>query len=151
MASEPYPVNFIDFEDFCSHGSIPSNSEILFQMKSERDIDRSTSLLVYISHAWLRSHPIDEGWDGNPHPDDTQGRKFNLCVDGISKIKNTLAPKLEKCYLWIDYTCTPAGDKGKFRERLTNIVSMCDCMFTPIVGEWSCDAKPRVSTLSMLL
>ena len=78
-------------------------------------IDRSEYLAVFISHFCLRGWPGADGWDGRPHLDNANADNFKLCVDGIEKIKKTIAPGARQCYIWLDFGSmdqdgNPAGE-----------------------------------------
>jgi hypothetical protein len=99
------------------------------------DIDRSKSLVVFISHRWLRANSLAPGWDGQPHPDNTNGDVFKLCVEGIYALKQSVAPQLAYCYIWMDYCCIDQ-DKDTSATRLIDLKTVMegvDCVFTPII------------------
>lgn len=105
-------------------------------------IDRNNSFLIFVSHCWLRGHPAAEGWRGDPHPDNLAGDKYHLCARGIEMLKRDFAPRVQNCYIWLDFGCinqdgNPAGEL----EQLDLLVQCCDCIFTPIVDtdheQWS--------------
>lgn len=124
--SAAFDLQFIEFEDFKSGGQFPRYFKS-GGLHGLDEIDRKDSLIVYISHRWIR------GYDGRSHPDDEEGHKFNLCVNGISKIKEFLAKEVSKCYIWMDYCC-----RNEFgREHHQSAILFADCMFTPIYGSWS--------------
>jgi hypothetical protein len=96
------PIRFISFSKFKEVGKFPrfpNNSNICVNVD---DIDLENSLLVFISHSWLRSWSGAEGWDGNPHPDNATGGKYDLCVDGIKQIIKIYPQDLKNVtYGWI--------------------------------------------------
>lgn len=105
--------------------------ELTFALKQLTQEEYDRSLIVFISHCWLRGWSGAEGWDGRPHPDNAAGDKFTLCVRGIEKVKRGMAPDMEQVYIWLDYGCidqdgNPAGEL----KLLDKMVS--DCIFTPI-------------------
>ena len=53
-------------------------------------INRKESLLVYISHTWLRIGKQCPGWAGFLHPDNDFGEKYKLCVEAVQKLWDTL-------------------------------------------------------------
>ena len=130
------PIRFIKFDDFKTLGSMPRYPEQRELCVNLSDInDRDDSLMIFISHGWLRGWDGAEGWDGRPHPDNVNHDKYKLCVSGISKILSTLAPGMSNCYIWLDFGCIdqsvdPAGEL----KQLDEIVRCCDCIFTPIHG-----------------
>lgn len=129
------PIRFINFKDFCRLGHLPrfpDNENITCSLES---IDRNKSFLVFISHCWLRGHPGTEGWDGKAHPDNANNDKFKLCAEGIKQLKDSQAPRMKECYIWIDFGCMNQDDKEKMTEELEHydrIIQYCDCLFTPI-------------------
>lgn len=87
-----------------------------------------------LMYARLRGWPGAEGWEGRPHPDNKKHEKFDLCKRGILQAWRSLAPKMTKCYIWLDFGCMnqdadPAGEL----KQLHDIVGSSDCLFTPIV------------------
>jgi len=134
------PIRLIDFNKFINCGSFPrypENKSITTTLDAVMD-HRDSSLIIFISHCWLRGYPGAEGYDGRPHPDSKNGDKYRLIVDGIQKIKQELAPDMTHCYVWLDFGCmdqdgNPAGEL----KQLDKIVQCCDCLFTPIYDpEW---------------
>ncbi len=134
-------IRFIDFETFKKHGTFPRNPENQTLTITLRELlpQYEDSLIVFISHNWLRGWPGAVGFDGRPHPDDSKGGKFELCVDGIEQIKTNLAKGMKKCYLWLDYACIDqnngAAAAGYIIKWLQSIVKISDCLFTPIVDD----------------
>eukprot|EP01038_Epipyxis_sp_PR26KG_P005341 gene5341-7411_t len=109
------------------------------------EINRDESLLILLSHNWLRGHISP------PHPDDEDNHKLQLCIEGIDKIRKSFAPGMRKCFIWIDFSClnqdaNPASDIILY---LKTIVSVCDLIFTPIHDEtWNQWSLPsNITTL----
>ena len=129
------PIRLIDFNKFVECGSFPrfpENQNITTTLDAVMD-HRDSGLIIFISHCWLRGYAGAEGYDGRPHPDSKNGDKFRLIVNGIKRIKQTLAPDMKHCYVWLDFGCmdqdgNPAGEL----KQLDKIVQCCDCLFTPI-------------------
>jgi hypothetical protein len=140
------PIRFIPFEQFRAVGSFPrfpNNSNICVNLE---DIDAENSLLVFISHCWLRGWSGAEGWDGRPHPDNSTGGKYELCADGIGMIMKNFAPGFKSCYIWLDYGCIDQdGDPAGELKQLDKIVGVCDCLLTPI---YDADHASRMSLTS---
>jgi hypothetical protein len=91
------------------------------------------SLIIFISHCWLRGWEGAEGWDGRPHPDNAKGSKYDLCVKGVELILKSMAPEMKHCYIWLDYGCIDQdGDPAGELKLLDKIVQVSDCIFTPI-------------------
>jgi hypothetical protein len=55
-------------------------------------------LLIFISHGWLTGFAGAEGWDGRPHPDNAEGGKYELIVEGVEKMLKALAPGMKNCF-----------------------------------------------------
>lgn len=53
---------FIDFERFKAAGAIPRYPECEQSCVDIAQLDRSSSLVVFVSHRWLRADPGAEGW-----------------------------------------------------------------------------------------
>jgi hypothetical protein len=127
------PLRFIPFERFREVGSFPrfpDNSNVCVDLD---DIDVENSLLIFISHCWLRGWSGAEGWDGRAHPDNATGGKYELCVDGIEQIMKIYAPGFGKCHVWCDYGCIDqSGNPAGELKQLNKIVGVCDCLLTPV-------------------
>jgi hypothetical protein len=129
------PIRLISFDDFVQCDTFPrypENKDITITLDEVMG-HRDKSLIVFISHCWMRGYPGAMGYDRRPHPDNKEGSKYFLIVDGIRKIKKDLAPGMDFCYVWLDYGCmdqdgNPAGEL----KQLDKIVQACDCLFTPI-------------------
>ena len=131
-------IELDSFKALSSFPRYPENKDLCVDITT---IDRSESLVVFISHCWLRGWSGADGWDGRPHPDNANADKFKLCVEGIEKTKKILAPGARQCYIWLDFGCmdqdgNPAGELKQLDEIMRN----ADCIFTPIFGE---DRTPR--------
>jgi hypothetical protein len=127
-----YPfIKIIPFAAFCSLDHFPrfpddAHCTLSLSKLTVEEYDRS--LMVFVSHCWLRGWSGAEGWDGRPHPDTADGEKYKLCVDGIDKIMKSMASGMQNCYLWLDFGCidqdgNPAGEL----KMLDRIVGVCDC------------------------
>ena len=116
-------------------------------------IDRENAMVIFISHCWIAGfngrdddgNVIDEfiakNWRGYPHPDTKENDKFKLEKEAIKRVWKHLAPGMQKCYIWHDFSCmdqngNPAGEL----KQLDKIVEACDCILTPVVDlqheEW---------------
>ena len=100
-------------------------------------IDRSTSIIIFISHTWQRSHEKCADWNGNPHPDTVSNEVYQLCVRGISQLLAEYAPAIRYCYIWMDYCCLNQNNclTPELGEDLIHIIRHSDCLFTPIADE----------------
>lgn len=130
------PIRLIDFEDFKKLDSMPRYPEKKDLCVNLKDVDRSSALIIFISHCWLRGWSGADGWDGRPHPDNITHDKFKLCVQGIDMVCKGFGPDFTKAYVWLDFGCinqdgSPAGEL----KQLDEIVRNCDCLFTPVCGE----------------
>jgi hypothetical protein len=90
------PIKFIPFEKLKELGSTPRFRENRNLCVVLEEIDLETSLLIFVSHCWLRGYAGAKGWDGRPHPDNAEGGKYNLIVEGVEKMLKELAPIYEK-------------------------------------------------------
>eukprot|EP01041_Mallomonas_annulata_P003568 gene3568-7095_t len=126
-------ICLISFDDFIACGAFPRNPDLKNLCKDYSCVDRNHSMIIFISHSWLRGYNGAEGWDGRPHPDTAAADKFNLTVEGIAKIMNVMAPGMKQCYIWMDFMCTNQdGDPAKELKQFDQIIKNTDCIFTPI-------------------
>jgi hypothetical protein len=130
------PIRFIPFEQFKELGSTPRLPENRNLCVVLEEIDLETSLLIFVSHCWLRGFAGAEGWDGRPHPDNAEEGKYKLIVEGVEKMLKVFAPGMKNCFLWLDYGCIDQnGDPAGELKQLDKIVEVCDCLLTPIYDE----------------
>lgn len=130
------PIRFIDFERFKTLTEMPRFPENQDLCESMESIDRENSLVIFISHCWMRGHPATPGYDGRPHPDNEDHDKFKLCLSGIEEIKSNFASGMRHCYIWLDFGCLnqdtdPTAEMG---GRLNQVIGFCDCLFSPVYG-----------------
>jgi hypothetical protein len=129
-------IRLIPFQDFKALGQLPrypDNRDLTITLDRLDEETYNTSLIVFISHCWLRGWDGAEGWDGRPHPDNAEGGKFALCVEGIEKVLKIMAPGMTNCFLWLDFGCIDQdGDPAGELRQLDKIVQVCDCVLTPI-------------------
>ena len=133
------PIRLVDFSIFKDLGHIPRFPDSRELTTNLDDVDRKNAFIVFISHCWLRGWSGAKDWNGRPHPDSVRNEKYNLCVQGIEKAKIALAPGMEKCFIWLDFSCIDQdGDPAGELKQLDQIVRASDCIFTPIVDseEW---------------
>ena len=135
------PIRFINYNDLKNLSSFPRYPENADLCINEDAIDRSISLVIFISHCWLRGWDGATGWDGRPHPDNANHEKFQLILEGIERLKR-LAPGMSKVYVWIDYGCInqnadPAGEL----KQLDKIVQACDLMLTVVADSYDNEWK----------
>lgn len=128
---QQYRIRFFPFQKFKSYQSFPRFPECNDDIRYLDEIDRESSLFIYISHRWLR------GEEAVKHPDDSENHKFQLCIEGIQSIMSTVAWPMDECYLWFDYGCIDQDqlDPASEMEFLSSIIEPCDCLFTPIFSE----------------
>jgi hypothetical protein len=130
------PIRFIPFEKLKELGSTPRFPENRNLCVVLEEIDLETSLLIFVSHCCLRGYAGAKGWDGRPHPDNAEGGKCNLIVEGVEKILKVFAPGMKNCFLWLDYGCIDQnGDPAGELKQLDKIVEVCDCLLTPVYDE----------------
>lgn len=143
-------VRFINFDLFRNFGGFPRYPDNADLTTALDDIDRDNALLVYVSHNWYRvkgreythtkwnilgKKTITKSiWQGDSHPDDPDGEKYKLLMEGIERAKKAYAAAMKECYLFIDYCCI--NQDGNPTEELMGQFDMyiqnCDCLFTPI-------------------
>ena len=129
------PIRLLDFSKFSKLGRLPRYPDNADICLSVSEVDRNKSLIVFISHNWLRADATAAGWSGSPHPDNAEGDKYKLCVKGIKKLMSTLAPGVEKCYVWLDFGCQDQnGNSIDELSQLDEIMRLADCIFTPVIG-----------------
>jgi len=124
------PIYLISFDSFKTFGSIPRNPECIDLCIDSTRIDYDNSLIIFISHCWLR------GRDVKPHPDNEENSKYQLILAAVNKIKKGFAPRMKHAYLWTDFSCinqnsNPAAEL----KQLDAIVKLCDVVLTVIHDE----------------
>jgi hypothetical protein len=112
----------------------PDDSALITEFSK---IDWKDSFIVFISHCWLRGGEDCEEWDGFPHPDNRDNEKFQICLDAIYRLWQSLAPSMEDCYVWFDFASLNqnAANPGLELKHLDNIMEVCDCVLTPVVDQ----------------
>ncbi len=124
------PIYLISFDSFQYWGSFPRNPECVELCIDSNRIDYDNSLIIFISHCWLR------GRDVRPHPDNEENSKYKLIVSAVNKIWKAFAPTMKHLYLWIDFSCinqdsNPAAEL----KQLDAIVQLSDIVLTVIHDE----------------
>ena len=134
MADRLDSMRFVDFDVFKAQSGMPRFPDNRDLCVPTSEIDRNKSLIVFISHTWVRSWSGAPGYDTKPHPDSKGAEKFKLCVEGIDLILKQYTPKIKKCYLWLDYSCLDQDDDpaAEVLFRFDKLIEYCDCLFTPI-------------------
>jgi hypothetical protein len=145
------PIRYINLNDLRKLTSFPRYPENANICVNEDNVNRSNSLLIFISHCWLRGWSGAQGWDGRPHPDNAKHEKFELILKAIDQYLIKQAPGMKDVYVWIDYGCInqnadPAGEL----KQLDKIVQSCDMVLTVVVdsydNEWkSWNLPPTIS------
>ena len=134
-------------ENFKAYGRLPRYPDCRGITQDVSTVDRSSSLLVFVSHNWVHTTSVvtldDEGREipsevplPKPIPDTLNNDVFELCVRGIQRILDVQAPDMQRCYLWIDFGCLNQ-DEGAAAElkSLADVMRRMDCVFTPVLGE----------------
>lgn len=135
LASKIRLIPFSNFRKLQRTPRLPDDLEFIITLKQLDEAEYESSLIVFVSHSWLRAWEGAAGWDGKPHPDNLSQDKYQLCVEGIDEILRTLAPGMKNCYLWIDYGCIDQNQMNPGEELFGNfdfIMGICDCIFTPL-------------------
>jgi len=158
-----HALRFINFNDFKLNFKerrprnemprCPEESHVLVDLPRHKAFDRSTTLVVFVSHTYLAAfdgREVDkdgngtivsqrhvDNWRQTPHPDTLQNDKFDLIVRGINLLWQTMAKDMNDCFLWVDYCCLDQDDNpAEELQRIggyEKIMSFCDCVFTPVV------------------
>lgn len=133
-----YMINFKELKKCNSFPRYPDDSNLCTDIK---EINREISLLIFVSHAWLRNWDGADDWDHKLHPDNSNNDKFQLMLVAIEQIKQLFAKHMTECYVWIDFSCINQDiETSKQLIRLDKIVQFCDLMLTPLVdnswNEW---------------
>ena len=79
------PIRLISFQSFKDVGHFPRYPENKNICEDLDTIDRSTSLIVFISHCWLRGWLGAEGWDGQPHPEMLMVTSTNCVLEALKR------------------------------------------------------------------
>jgi hypothetical protein len=128
------PCSFLlNYESLCSRGYIPKFEDCKLELTPLQNINRDDCLIVYVCHNWLRVDTESPGWDGNSHPDNIAGDVHFICVNGIRELKDSCAPGISECYVWIDFSCMP-HIIGAVPE-MHKLFILADCIFTPILHD----------------
>jgi hypothetical protein len=130
-------IQFLNFNHFKASGEFPRFDAKCSSLVNIDDINTSKVFIVFVSHTWLRSIPMSEGtgiYRNIPHPDSADNTHYQVCVEGIERVRQNHVLALEECYVWIDYSCLDQEVNPVLGlEELDSIMSCCDCIFTPIV------------------
>jgi hypothetical protein len=118
----PQAIRFIDFQVLKSIGKFPLYEQDKTICVGVKQIDTTESLIVYVSynHKFLDS------------------RMYQCCIDGISSILST-QKNFKSCYIWIDKCCIVQNENINELTDIMQILSLCDCILTPISTESSFD------------
>lgn len=129
-------IRFVKFDEFRRMSSFPrypENKNVTFLLREMTPQQYQESLIVFISHRWLRGSSDAKDFEKEPHPDNKEADKFHLCVSGIEKLLQ-LVPKINSCYLWFDFSCLDQDEDPskelKFSIKLCffAIVFLFQCM-----------------------
>jgi hypothetical protein len=128
------PIRLINFELFQGKKTFPrfpDDANITVELDS---VDRSESLIIFISHCWLAGYEGSSEWRGYPHVDDRSNTKFKICMSAIENAWKIFAPGMKKCFIWLDYGCiNQDGDPAGELKQLSKIVESSHCILTPII------------------
>jgi len=127
------PIVFFDHDDLKELNRFPRSPEDKALQTKYTDIDRGNSLLIFVSHSWLRGWPGADGYDRRPHPDTKNDDKMKLILEAVEQIKKGVTSGIEKIYLWLDYGCIDQDASACLElKMLDKIVGVCDLILTPI-------------------
>jgi hypothetical protein len=130
-------VKFISLKQFKTLGRIPRYIDVDSYLEEITPEKHSNALVVYVSHRWITEK------SGIWQPDDSNSNNYKLIIEGIEKLWKNLAPWMEDCYLWINYSCAAEQSLNQLSAAMT----FCDCIFTPLYDQ---DFKPVQSILSSI-
>lgn len=134
-------------ESFKACGRIPRFPNCRSITQDVTSVDRSCSLLVFISHNWIHTASVvnfdSEGNEkvsempvAEPIPDTLNNEIYELCVRGIQRILDLHAPDMQRCYIWIDFGCLNQDERPAAElKSLADVMRSMDCVFTPVLGE----------------
>lgn len=133
-------IYFLDYKAFQSAGAFPRFDPANPALRTIDEITHSKVFIVFISHAWITTEstsqdsPRDICTGEITHPDTADSANYNLCVEGIDRIRQNHTIGMEECYLWIDYCCLNQDLNPVLElQELDAIMECCDCLLTPIV------------------
>ena len=130
------PIRLISFAKLKQRREFPRNPDNKDHCVISDKIDRSRSLLIFLSHCWLRGYPGAPGYEKKPHPDNIYHDKFNLMISAVNALifSQTTNIKEENVYVWIDFaSMNQDEDAAGELKQLKKIVQVCDLMLTPLV------------------
>ena len=130
------PIRLISFAKLKQRSEFPRNPDNKDHCVISDEIDRSKSLLIFLSHCWLRGYPGSPGFEKKPHPDNVYHDKFNLMISAVNALifSQTTNIKEENVYVWIDFaSMNQDEDAAGELKQLKKIVQVCDLMLTPLV------------------
>ena len=156
------PIRVMLFEEFKDYGQFPRFSSTNYdhieqlvtidenKLTNIEDTDPNKSFYLLISHNWLAGCEFfgspdkpNKEFRGIKHPDNKNDDKFKLCIKAIQLIKKFQAPGMDKCYIWLDYSCV--NQDGNPAEvilyQLVEIVNLMDCILTPVHDEETWNLK----------
>lgn len=153
-------IYFLDYKYFKTAGSFPRFNPANAALLTTDQFNHSKVFIIFISHAWLCSGSgstqrcgaaqldqsadyddrYDEGGESGgefPYPDTVENTKWQLCVDGIERLRhNHTKGGMDECFVWVDYSCLDQDLNPVLEiEELDEIMACCDCLITPIIAE----------------
>ena len=132
------PIRLISFDKLKKRDDFPRNPDDKDQCVIVDNIDRENSLLIFLSHCWLRGYPGAPGYDKKPHPDNAFNDKFKLMISAINALifSQTKNIKEDNVFVWIDFaSMNQDQDAAGELKQLKKIVQVCDLMLTPLVDD----------------
>ena len=143
------PIRLFDHEDLKKVDSFPRCPESKTILVNYDAIDQENSLVIFLSHCWLRGYPGAPGYSMRPHPDSVGNDKFKLMMEAVDKIMKYLAPNMKKCYLWIDFGCIDQDASACLElKMLDKIIEASDLILTTIYDpDLSWSFPPQISNI----
>jgi hypothetical protein len=133
------PLRFISFKQFKTLGRIPRYIDVHSYLEEITPEKHLNTLIVYVSHRWITDK------SGIWQPDDSNSNNYKLIIEGLEKLWKNLAPWMEDCYLWNNYSC--ASEQSI--NQLSAAMGFSDCIFTPLHDEDYYPANFILSSLSL--
>ena len=112
-------------------------------------VDRELSIIIFVSHAWIRAHEKSEDFNWRTNPDSVMNDKHKLVVEGAERAWKAYAPGMRDCWIWLDHGCLDQDGASTVDELsrqggLEKIIKACDCLLTPVIDPGWRNWSPKV-------
>lgn len=140
------PFRAVPFEALKNHGKLPRSSDNLAKTLAEIEgackSTKKNIKVVFLSHRWLRPWSTKEEcerkggtWvDGLPHPDNEEGAKFTLVIDGIEHVARVKEWDTRNVAVWLDYACIEQDNiqlRNAGVQSLLGYMTRCEFVIIP--------------------